>query len=89
MYRWKARVPLPHWVHPSELYHRTGSRSPCNRDWNVTVNTRSWYMASLNGFYADYICYIPASVCIPKSTLKQREQSRLPRRPRPAPPSRP
>ena len=24
-----------------------------------------------NGFYTDYICYIPASLCIPKSTLKQ------------------
>jgi hypothetical protein len=32
MYRWRDKAPLPHWVHPSELYHRTGSRSPCNRD---------------------------------------------------------
>ena len=27
MYHWRARVSVPHWVHPSELYHSTGSRS--------------------------------------------------------------
>ena len=32
MCRWRAKVPLLHWLHPSELYYRTGSCSPYKRD---------------------------------------------------------
>jgi hypothetical protein len=65
-------MPLVRWEHPSELYHRTGSRSPylrgleCDRDREIQVHG-----LNANGFYTDCICYIPASLCIPKPTLKQ------------------
>ncbi len=64
-------MPLVRWEHPSESYHRTGSRSPylrgleCDRRREILVHG-----IYANGFYTDYICYIPASLCIPKSTLK-------------------
>ena len=28
MYRWRAKVPLQHWVNPSKLFHSTISLSP-------------------------------------------------------------
>ncbi len=64
-------MPLVRWAHPSELYHRTGSRSPFSGDQSVIVTEILVHGVDANGFYTDYIYYIPASLCIPKSTLKQ------------------
>ena len=47
MYRWKAKLPLPHWVHPSELEYRTGSRSPYLRDRPRPLDTHLSYVASM------------------------------------------